>query len=107
MSKIPTDEIQAEHDRFMAQPPVPYRDGYEITPKSHVGEPYWLGGEFVYWGWIICRRNLNVGPGGVWFRSIEEAKHGVDCIYAAGGHDAPLGLTRWSDEFWRLMRAGA
>jgi len=90
------------HDQFMAQPPVHYR-GYEITPVSHKAQPYFIRGRFVYWGYIIVANGLNMGPGAVWFHTVQEAERAIDCIYIAGGHGRHWKDNNWVPTFWELL----
>ena len=83
---------------------VDYR-GFLINPLRH-HQPFYIDGEFVHFGYNVCSGDgwINVMPGATWFRSIEDAKEGVDDLIEAGGmpvapYDGEPGVAQ---RFWKL-----
>ena len=122
--RLPAD-LRAAHDAVMASAPIPYR-GYSLKPVSHRHRPHFDCGVFTYWGWVVVdAMGANAGPGATWGKTIEQAKHIVDCLYEAGPHPGitwfmpmtveerdtvkALGKAQedWNRRFWGLMRESA
>jgi hypothetical protein len=103
--KIP-DAIRTQHDAIMSVKPISYR-GFTLKPLSHINQPHWIEGKFVYWGWNVCDASgfVNMGPGCTWGRTIEQAMEIADCILEAGTHPTAYEeLDSWNRRFWTLMR---
>jgi len=114
------ESLRAEHDAVMGSQAVPYR-GYIIKPVSHRHQPYFIGGRFIYWGWIIVYASgeyagCNAGPGATWALTVGGAKTIIDCLHETGPappvaqektrekESARLDQCKaWSDRFWKLM----
>lgn len=84
-----------------------YRDFTVAFVEFH--QPYYIDGMFVRSGYNVCSEDgcINMMPGACWFRTIADAKRGIDCLIEAGG--APRPPYQADDgvgtRFWKLMRA--
>ena len=69
--------------------------GYEIKETQDFGLR--AKGET---GYIIVKDYCNVGPGGVYFKSVKEAQRGIDIFIQAGGGTPDYN----NDYFWDLLQ---
>lgn len=105
------DDLRGAHDRVMAMKPIEYR-GYLIKSISHAGQPFWLAGEFVFWGFIPVvmtgkYAGCHAAPGATWGRTIGSIKTMIDCLHEAGHEPDPedrsASHAEWGEKFWALM----
>lgn len=105
-----TPELQAEHDRFIAQSHI-YHRGFSIHPVSFREQPYYRNGKHVFWGFYLLDHDgkANRAPGCVWFETVERAMKAADFIHQAGGYNYDDGserpMSEWGNRFWELMNA--
>lgn len=82
--------------------------GFFIHPVTFTVQPYYIDGSFVKFGYNVCTADgfINVMPGATWFRSIEDARKGVDVLLEVGGWHALRGKQDppgFATKFWNRM----
>lgn len=72
--------------------------GYFIKPKQDFGRYGYRNqnGKIVKEGFVVIDNiGCNAMPGGCWFKTVEEAVHGIEVLLSTGGD---------ADKFWEIMQ---
>jgi len=88
--------------------------GYTIQLLRHGTQWHLIDGLPCVAGYVVTDGGIcNVMPGATWFETVKQAKHGIDCLIAAGGD--PSTACKWGPDgllldgvdarkFWDLIR---
>lgn len=79
---------------------------WSIVPIDHAYSPHWIDGTWVTYGFIcLDPEDDHVMPGAIWFRTVDHAKHGIDCYILAGVQKYPTTNDRAViDRFYEWVR---
>lgn len=67
--------------------------GHEIKPKQDFG--CYRDGTRIKVGFVVVADGCNAMPAACWFKTVKEAKHGIDVLLRVKGD---------ADKFWEIMQ---
>lgn len=81
--------------------------GFVIAPKRDFGSTgYFIDGKYVKKGYLVLdgKGTCNILPGATWFKTVKEAKSGIDTYIAVGGTPNGESSEDTGKLFWLLNR---